>query len=393
MAKLVYVTHSRVHPPETGGQQRTFRLASGLTAAGYEVTLLALAGRRTDYRPRPGSFIETELADGLREVIDLRWPQGLTQAVINQLGDGKMWTLLTPLTRLSDRSSSILDSADAVIYDYPFHFLPESDTPRFMVSFNFEAELYRQGGWLDRRLLAPVAERMERRAVGTFDHVFSVAPTDTSFFRRFGPNVTEIPNGMGRLDFTSAERVAAREALGMAPDELVGIFVASSHPPNVEALADLRSLIARYEEVMDECNFRAIVIGSVAPEPFDDGRVQGLGFVEDVEPYLIAADVALNPVARGSGSNVKIFEAIGAAKPVLSTPFGLRGLPAETGPGIYRYETEAEFIAHLRAISAHRPQLEQIGAELRERSAESVLMDRIVADRMAPVIDSFLSGP
>ena len=180
MAKLVYLTHSRVHPPETGGQQRTFRLAKGLAAAGYEVTILALAGRRSDYRPRPASFIDTELAEGLNEIIDLRWAQGITQAGVNMVGDGKMWTLLTPLTRLSAQSKSILAQADAIVYDYPFHFLAESDTPRFMVSFNFEAELYRQGGWLERRLLAPIAERMERRAVHTFDHLFSVAPTDTA---------------------------------------------------------------------------------------------------------------------------------------------------------------------------------------------------------------------
>ena len=45
----------------------------------------------------------------------------------------------------------------------------------------------------------------------------------------------------------------------------------------------------------------------------------------DVLPLLHAADCALNPVCSGSGSNLKLIEALAAGLPVLSTPFGMRG--------------------------------------------------------------------
>jgi hypothetical protein len=45
----------------------------------------------------------------------------------------------------------------------------------------------------------------------------------------------------------------------------------------------------------------------------------------DVLPLLHAADVGLNPVMAGGGSNVKVPTCLGAGLAVLTTEFGLRG--------------------------------------------------------------------
>jgi hypothetical protein len=47
--------------------------------------------------------------------------------------------------------------------------------------------------------------------------------------------------------------------------------------------------------------------------------------VPEVPPYFAAADIGLNPITRGSGSNVKLFEYLVARLPVISTAFGVRG--------------------------------------------------------------------
>ena len=50
-----------------------------------------------------------------------------------------------------------------------------------------------------------------------------------------------------------------------------------------------------------------------------------VGFVQSLAPLLAAADVAVNPVESGSGSNVKLAEYVAAGVPVVTTSFGLRG--------------------------------------------------------------------
>jgi hypothetical protein len=46
---------------------------------------------------------------------------------------------------------------------------------------------------------------------------------------------------------------------------------------------------------------------------------------DDKNAVLSSAQIAINPVTTGSGSNLKIFEYVAAGLPVLTTPFGFRG--------------------------------------------------------------------
>jgi glycosyltransferase involved in cell wall biosynthesis len=48
-------------------------------------------------------------------------------------------------------------------------------------------------------------------------------------------------------------------------------------------------------------------------------------------PYLQVADVALNLVESGSGMNVKMIEYLACGLPIITTPFGARGLVGTTG--------------------------------------------------------------
>jgi glycosyltransferase involved in cell wall biosynthesis len=61
------------------------------------------------------------------------------------------------------------------------------------------------------------------------------------------------------------------------------------------------------------------------PAPFRDGALIATGRVPEVASYFAAGDAGLNPVARGSGANVKLFEYLAARLPVISTAFGVRG--------------------------------------------------------------------
>ena len=68
-----------------------------------------------------------------------------------------------------------------------------------------------------------------------------------------------------------------------------------------------------------------LILGSVAPRPERSGALIVTGRVPDVVPYFAASDVGLNPITRGAGANVKLFEYIASGLPVISTSFGVRG--------------------------------------------------------------------
>src|SRR5205823_4832855 len=55
------------------------------------------------------------------------------------------------------------------------------------------------------------------------------------------------------------------------------------------------------------------------------------GTVDDVRPYLDEAAVYVVPLRAGSGTRMKIFEALGMAKPVVSTTVGAEGLALANG--------------------------------------------------------------
>jgi glycosyltransferase involved in cell wall biosynthesis len=55
------------------------------------------------------------------------------------------------------------------------------------------------------------------------------------------------------------------------------------------------------------------------------------GTVDDVRPFLDEASVYVVPLRAGSGTRMKIFEALGMAKPVVSTTVGAEGLALANG--------------------------------------------------------------
>jgi polysaccharide biosynthesis protein PslH len=65
-----------------------------------------------------------------------------------------------------------------------------------------------------------------------------------------------------------------------------------------------------------------------------DSRIQVTGTVADVRPYLWGSRVSIVPLRIGGGTRLKIFEAIAAGVPVVSTAVGAEGLPVQHGETI-----------------------------------------------------------
>lgn len=107
----------------------------------------------------------------------------------------------------------------------------------------------------------------------------------------------------------------------------------SWHGPNIEAVEQI-SQIAQQCPLVD-----FLLIGSVCNHPICcnlPGNVHPLGLVSEAEKAILlnAVDLALNPMASGSGTNLKMLEYAATGTPILTTEFGNRGLLFQPGKDV-----------------------------------------------------------
>jgi len=74
-----------------------------------------------------------------------------------------------------------------------------------------------------------------------------------------------------------------------------------------------------------------------------DPLIQVTGTVPDIRPYLWGASVSLVPLRIGGGTRLKIYEAMAAGVPVVSTAIGAEGLAVEDGRTIALANSPEDF--------------------------------------------------
>lgn len=83
---------------------------------------------------------------------------------------------------------------------------------------------------------------------------------------------------------------------------------------------------------------REIVEGAKA----NDG-VKTTGFVDDIRPYVEQAAVFVVPIRIGSGTRLKILDAMAMEKAIVSTSVGCEGLRVTNGENILIADTPEDF--------------------------------------------------
>ena len=169
-----------------------------------------------------------------------------------------------------------------------------------------------------------------------------------------------IPNGTdtGTIPFSDrAARRAVRRRVGLG-NEAIALFLASGHRPNLEAAERLFEAFARLPEV------KLALVGNAA-DAFTHRKLPAnvwpVGTVSEEARniWLQVADVALNPMLYGGGTNLKLLDYFAAGTPVVSTEIGIRGIGAEHGRHVIVAPMEGIEDAIRRAI-AGGPEVEQM---------------------------------
>lgn len=191
-----------------------------------------------------------------------------------------------------------------------------------------ESALWKLVTWREYHTMAAY----EKRYLAKADSILTVSEPDREFFKKLlgTSDISVIPTGVDVDYFASVEPRQER------PDSLV--FCGSMNwIPNEEGILWFMEQIlpAIRKEVP------AATLKIVGRNPSDKLRriastrsVDVTGTVDDVRPHVREAAVYIVPLRVGSGTRLKIFEAMAMGKAVVSTALGAEGLPITDGENI-----------------------------------------------------------
>ena len=360
LALIPYVPN----PPHGGGEQRLHNVLAALCDAG-EVTVVGLA--------RAGDVVEAwPLADRF----------ATPPSIVRRDADGDPDDQTDPLKRLfppppsrwprrarADCHRALwealgrldLDRFDVVHVEslgmVPYGVALKAKAPRLRLQLDLDNidAVYAWGAfragrvpWLSRQAYWQFRNvaglfRFTRRWLGAFDAVWVCSEADRRWALRWtGQGVVHVvPNGMDCAKFAGVVPHADGPRLTMA-----GTMMEGPNSDGAVWFAD-RVLPAVRRAVLDA------EFWCVGREPCPEvaalaGRCAGVtvtGSVAEVGPYLAGSAVAVAPIRFGTGTRLKILEAMAAGLPVVSTRVGAAGLDFAAGRDLVLADRPAEFAA------------------------------------------------
>jgi glycosyltransferase involved in cell wall biosynthesis len=191
--------------------------------------------------------------------------------------------------------------------------------------------------------VAHTAARLEREHLPRADQVWACSETDAAYFRRaYGlPRLYVIPNGVDTRAFN-----------GPPGAEQTSIVFTGSffYAPNEQAAL---ALIELSERLQRRGLRHTLCLVGLAPTPAMRERARRspcivvTGAVPDVRPYLAQAGVFAAPLRAGSGTKLKLLQAMAMGKAIVTTRIGAEGLRLTDGVDALISDEPAAFEARL----------------------------------------------
>jgi len=200
-------------------------------------------------------------------------------------------------------------------------------------------------------------------------------------------NVEVVPN-----TYAAPARAVGRAAAGSPPTVL---FPASfDYWPNAEGARWLVEEIApAVRLVLPGTVIRLAGQSTPGTEASaDPPDVVVTGLVADMTDELARADVVVVPLRSGSGTRLKILEAMAHGVPVVSTTIGAEGLDVQDGVHLLVADTAEAMVAAVERLQDDPGLRARLVANARARFDEGY-EDRAAADRIHDVVDSLRRDP
>ena len=390
MARILAVTSRLPYPPTEGHQLRSWHLLRAL-ASRHEVTLLSF--RRQD---------DTTDDDGLHDVVkavhDFPIPVehsrlALVRALMrSQLGSEPFIATKYASPALRDTLRTLALEADAVHFDMLPLFAHvdcvPTDVPVVLNAHNVEHQLLQtritieRRAWAQRFFVGQAARlrRFEQAACIRADAVLACSRDDAVELRGLAPTtpVHVIPNGVD-LD---ANRPA--DDAPTSPGQMVFVGQMGWFPNRDGVEWFMHDVLPRIVARRPDARF--VVVGKsqglTVPDAVAD-KVELAGFVPDLRPVVHRAGIYVVPLRAGSGTRLKVLEAMALGKAIVTTRVGSEGIALEEGVSA-RYADDADAFANAVVDLMGRPgEVARLGREARAQAERHYGWDAIGRDLLA----------
>jgi polysaccharide biosynthesis protein PslH len=373
------------YPPDNGSKIRVHYIARALGGK-HEVTLIAF---------RPDNQVAAELPDNIKVMavpadpfryvnlpqwikyvspIPLAfWPSREMQQAVADAARNSHWDAVVAIqTPVAQYATRVHGAARVLDIDTSF-------------SYQMHQRHGRQAGlrtWLSWRK----THGYESRAFGRF-HACTVVSSDEVDFVRSMTGKTPcrievVPNGVD-CQFHQAGQYPTR------PNTLIynGALTYSANYDAMqfflsEAYPRLRSQVS---------NVSLTITGSTAGVDRAglqlDDSVHFSGYVDDIRPVVGSSEVCIVPIRQGSGTRLKILEAMALGVPVVSSSKGAEGLDVVNGQHLLIADDPVEFVAKTQAVlhdSALRERLISQARQLVEQRYDW----RTIGQRFVTLVES-----
>lgn len=353
--RLLMLTPSLPYPPHQGGAIRNYGILHGLHAAGHDITLLSFhSGSPTvDSTPltKMCSRIETvpfpqraasqrirelalstqpDLANRLRSAEfshRLQWLLSQTQFDLIQF-EGLEMAAYLPLTR---------NSGAKLCYD-------AHNAEYALQRGIFEVDLSTPLRWPSAAYSLIQSNRIahfERSVCQQVDGVIAVSDEDASTLSQLCPDahISVIPNGIFANDYDETG-----EYLDLG-NHVLTFTGKMDYRPNVDAMLWFTGSI--FPQVQKRIpDVRLYIVGQKPHRRLEFLRekpnIELTGWVPEIRPFLHATSVYVAPLRMGSGTRLKILEAMAAGCAVVATTLAAAGLPQSVKSAMLIADTEAD---------------------------------------------------
>ena len=148
----------------------------------------------------------------------------------------------------------------------------------------------------------------------------------------YGTDISATPDAE---EFSTARNFVELTHNTVKSNDLLLLFNGSlSYGPNVSAIHFILDKLLPSLNQSGFQNFKLIICGkglsaSLEQRMKNENKIIYAGFVSEIEPYLLAADIFINPVNEGGGIKTKLVEALAYGLTAISTSNGAIGIPKE----------------------------------------------------------------
>jgi glycosyltransferase involved in cell wall biosynthesis len=361
--KTLWVNSNFMHPTTKGGQIRTLEMLRHLHRW-HEIHYVAIENlaqpegpaRAHEYSHKSYPFpyhvpsksspaFYAELVHGLFSP---------TPVAVERFNPPGMRAFLEDLIRRERFDCAVVDHLAPTRY---FPDLPHA----IFFQHNVETVIWRRhvehaGNPLRRAYFKLQADRMyryERRVSQASGHIVAVSHTDAAEMRRLFDvtRVTEIPTGVN-LEYFTGGTDGPRGYPACQPVPAADLVFVGSMDwlPNVDGVFYFVRQILPLIRQSRPATTLAIVGRTPPPKVSqladEDPGIQVTGTVADIRPYLWSSAVSIVPLRIGGGTRLKIYEAMAAQIPVVSTTIGAEGLSVNPPRDIRIADTPEHFASH-----------------------------------------------